>query len=425
MLCLWLVSFALQKTGVSDPGYKGRFSLWPLGVVIALLLVVGWGMAVNAHFICDADYLVFVPLTSPLPGAPGSVDYALSCAWMWRATLLLGCLWVTADLVQDERWLLKLWWAIGLGGGSIALLGLLQKATGAEMMFWQTLEPHEPPVSTFFATYYYHANAGAYLNLTLPLVLGLAYRYATRPSNPANRALWLTISVIMAVAVISNTSRMGQFVAALMVLVLLGASAGRIFRRVRHVELKTTLIAIVVLTAALWAVIQSSHLDQSLHRWSSFQETWSHDARWLVARAAFHAQPQAGALGFGPGTFSVVFPYLSEGISDSAQGTWLFLHNDYLQTLMEWGWLGGALWFGLFFGGVTVALRDLGNKKKVTSWFPRQRMLLPLVMLALGGVAIHGALDFPLQISSIQLYVATYLGICWGSARWGRAKNAG
>ncbi len=51
--------------------------------------------------ISDADYSIFLPLTSPLPNAPGSVDYFLSVAMMWRVTTLLGCVWVVADLVQD------------------------------------------------------------------------------------------------------------------------------------------------------------------------------------------------------------------------------------------------------------------------------------------------------------------------------------
>ncbi|MEP6956183.1 MAG: hypothetical protein ABI883_05105 [Chthoniobacterales bacterium] len=399
----------------------GEFHSGILQLIALLLLLLGWGMALNAHAVFDADYSVFLPLTSLMPGAPGSVDYFLSVALMWRVTTLLGCIWVMAQLAQDEKWLLRIWWAIGLAGGSIALLGLVQKATGAELPFWQSLERGEPAVSTFFASFYYHGNAGAYLNLALPAVLGLAFRYVTRPSNPVARALWLTMSVIMIVAVASDTSRMGQALAALMTLTLLVLWAKKGFRKVRHLEVRTALVALVVGGVALWAIVQTSHLDRSLGRWDSVRSTWTKDARWLVDRIAIKGLPEAGATGFGPGTFSVVFPTLQRGAEPGAQGSWLFLHNDYLQTLLEWGWIGGVLWAGLFFGGMLVALRSLAKEGR--SWYPRQRLFLPVTLVALAGVAIHAAVDFPLQISSIQLSVATYLGICWGSRGWGKRKS--
>jgi hypothetical protein len=422
MSCSWLVSALIKGGGGRLKAEGSAFWSWTLFGLGALLLAMGWGMALNAHAMVDADYGVLLPLTSPLPAAPGSADYALSIAWMRRATALLLGIWVITDLVQDLRWLLRICWAIGLAGGSIALLGLLQKATGAEMIFWQSLEPGEPAVKTFFATYYYHGNAGAFLNLALPAILGLAFRYITRPSNPGVRALWVTLSLIMIVAVISDTSRMGQFIAASITLALLVVFAGKLFRRVRHLELKTVAVAALVGAAALWAVTQASHLDLSLQRWDKLQSSWERDGRWLVDRAAIAALPATGPAGFGPGAFSIVFPYFNK-LDERAQGNWLFLHNDYLQTLMEWGWIGGLLWGGVFFGGMIVAMLSLTNKGRSAAWYPRQRLLLPVSLIALGGLAVHAAVDFPLQIASIQLYAATYLGICWGSGGWGNAES--
>ncbi len=175
-------------------------------------------------------------------------------------------------------------------------------------------------------------------------------------------------------------------------------------------------MAPLVIGGAVWAVVQTSQLDRSLGRWDRFQASASNDARWQVDQVALKALPQAGATGFGPGTFSAVFPHLQTGAPDGAQGNWLFLHNDYLQTLLEWGWIGGLLWAALFLGGLSAALRLLLNKRRASEWYPRQRQFLVLALVALGGVALHAAVDFPLQISSIQLYAAIYLGVCWGSS---------
>src|SRR5207249_11544193 len=53
-------------------------------------------------------------------------------------------------------------------------------------------------------------------------------------------------------------------------------------------------------------------------------------------------------------------------------------------------------------------------------WSWRRRLVLPMAVIALLGVALHALIDFPLQIESIHLYAAVYLGLCWGSVAWKR-----
>ena len=257
---------------------------------------------------------------------------------------------------------------------------------------------------------------------------------------------------------------------------------------------------------------QTSRVDRSLQRWEQFSETMPRDARWNAARAAWGALPEAGWNGFGAGTFAIVFPYYTAGWGEALRGRWIYLHEDYLQTLMEWGWLGGGLLGWVFLGGMGTAVWNLARAKgkrggelrnadggmrtgegkelrnadggmrtaegkelrnadggmrsekgkelrnaeggmrsekgkelrnaeggmrmmergevrnaeggsRTGEWAPRQRLFAPLVLLGLGAVALHALVDFPLQVASIQIYVATYVGVCWGTSGFAGRVN--
>jgi len=374
-------------------------------------------MALNAKSIYDSEFSLFVSLPNFVPFLAGSVDYANSAAWMLRGALLLGTTLFVSDLSQSSRWLLRLWYVIGLVGGSIAFLGLLQKATGAQMIFWQPPPPPEFGVTTFFATYFYHGNAGAFQNLVWPLTAGLVIRAFTRQSQPGMRALWTIVFIITIAGVLANTSRMAQLVA----VVLLGASGlyfgPTLLRQLSGAQKSVAMAGTLAVILALIALAQATHLEQPLSRWQTVGEGLPADARWQASRVALGVLPGAGFFGFGPGTFRVVFPGYNIGSGHRVPGSWRFLHEDYLQTVMEWGWLGTGLWALLFFGGIAIGILSY-KRYAIRNWIPRRRVMQPLAIIALAGVAMHALVDFPFQIESIQLYVATYLGVCWGSSLW-------
>ncbi len=408
-LVLWAVELLVSRR-------TPRFPRLLFFLVVALVSVGGW-MVFNAKSIYDSDFFVFVPLRNFAPPLAGSVDYTISAAWIIRGALLLGTILFVADLSQSNRWLLRLWYAIGLVAGSIAFLGLLQKATGAQMIFWQPPPPEQVRVTTFFATYYYHGNAGAFLNLVWPLNAGLVIRAFSKRSHPGLRAMWISLLILTIAGVLANTSRMAQLIGVVLLLAICLQFGPALVRKLFGTEKSVALAGALAIVLALIALAQATHLDQPLTRWQRESQRIPRDARWQACHVALAALPDAGLFGFGPGTFRVVFPTYNIGSVNQVPGTWRFLHEDYLQTLLEWGWLGCSLWGLLFFGGIMVGIRS-NNKNARRDWTPRRRVLQPLVIIALVGVALHALVDFPFQIESIQLYVATYLGICWGSTLW-------
>jgi hypothetical protein len=417
---LLLAAFILWGVEVIVSRRKPRFPRVLLLLILALIGIGGW-MAINSGSIYDSDFYAFVPLRNFAPRLAGSVDYAISTAWMIRGTLLLCAILFVADLSQSNRWLLRLWYLIGLVAGSIAFLGLLQKATGAQMIFWQKAPPWG--VTTFFATYYYHANAGAFLNLVWPLTAGLAIRAFTTRCHPTMRAMSISVFVLTVAAVLANTSRVAQLIALLLMVAIFLQFGPTLLRKLSRAEKSVVFAGGIAILLTLIALAQATHLEQPLARWQSLSERIPTDARWQASRVAIGALRDIGSFGFGPGTFRAVFPSYNKGSTKPVPGTWRFLHEDYLQTALEWGWLGSSLWALLFFGGIAKGIRSY-RKYGARDWTPRRRLLQPIIVIALIGVALHALVDFPLQIVSIQLYVATYLGLCWGSALWRGAEVA-
>jgi O-antigen ligase len=116
-------------------------------------------------------------------------------------------------------------------------------------------------------------------------------------------------------------------------------------------------------------------------------------------------------LGFGPATFQTAFPYYTKELGAEISGVWLYAHDDYLQTLVEWGWVGGLCWAIYLLGGVGFSwLTVYQYRKQISS---TDRIACVAIVSALIGVLIHASMDFPLQVPSIELYVLVLLGMVW------------
>ena len=276
-----------------------------LFLTCALLGIGGW-MVINSRSIYDSDLHALVPLRNFAPHLPGSVDHAISAAWMIRAGVLLGATLLIADLSQSDRWYLRLWWVVGFVAGSIAFLGLLQKATGAQMIFWRSAPPWG--VSTFFATFYYHANAGAFLNLVWPLTAGLALRSFTQRRQPAMRGVWVSMFVLTVAAVLANTSRVAQLIALFLLIAICFQLRPVLLARLSHARTNVTIAGTIVILLTLFALARTTHLEQVLIRWQSGGEWIANDARWQATRVAVGMLPDVGSMVLVLGLFASCFP---------------------------------------------------------------------------------------------------------------------
>ena len=408
---LWLSSVVLRKQVPNLP----KALLIPIG----FLLLLGWWMVVNAKYefpTSDGITSSFESFTlNPwLNWAPGSVHRALSLAAMVQTTILFGTLLMVCDLAQRDTWRKRLWLVMACTGASIGLLGLVQRLTSADSILWDgdVIQGH------FFATFRNFDNAAAYLNLVWPLLAGLLL-LELRQHGPVWRktALGLGTAVCLCGVLVSG-SRTGALLAIAMLMAWMSWVGVLVARRqLPSLPPMTAIVGagLVLILLAVLAVLVGH--DMSWQRWSQFdRQLTASNTRLLAYRACMGMLPESGWWGFGPGTFQTAFPYFTSEFGRQLSGRWIYAHEDYLQAIIEWGYLGAAAWAVLLIGGIGTAIRRAFRHRHELSF--TDQVAFACQAAALLSVLLHALVDFPLQVASIQLYAVVLLGVLWGSRRW-------
>jgi len=393
---------------------------WLTALLSLFLLAQGWLMTWNPKLVYDPAVFYFHNVQQPITWLPGTVDQETSFRQMLLITGLFGAFWVAMDAAANPRWRDRLWLVMSLTGVSIMILGLLQRVMGAPAIFWQT---NLDCGSTFFATYRYHANAGAFINIVLPLITGKMLCALRRKRSDRSRVFWILASLGTFVSAFVNVSRAATLISVLMVFLFLlwelreQARVDEAFLSKRRIG-GITLILIIAVSLLVWAV----GFDEAREHWTELANSIATSGRFVVYDLIIkRLLPVSGLWGFGPATFQIIFPFFTNSVGKQIMGIWEYAHEDYLETLVEWGVCGAVAWFLLFSSTIIPAVWTF--YRLASRWDRQVRTFAMVVFLALGSVLVHALVDFPLQIAALQLYASVLLGLL-ATLNYQRTKSA-
>jgi len=353
-----------------------------------------------------------------------SAPFANMNAWrmlcIWGGAWLLVCaLWIGLTRRVAAQTILNV---LVINGSVLALVGILEKVTGATKILW-FVEPGA--ATTFVATFFYKNHAGAYLNLVFVAATGLMVWHYVRSlrrlerSSPAPVYAFACILVASLVFMTRSRSAMlllaAYFVVCVFVLIIWRT-------RSREVASSPTVNALMGVGALAIIVAATTFLDldksvEQIRRLTNEDRMSAIESR-VQARTAtldlFEAEPWTG---WGAGSFRHAFPLYQKKYPDiykfsNGQGMfWDHAHNDYVQALAELGGVGFAfpvlmlLW--LFY-----RLCRMGAVSNPAFF---------LFMTGLGLPLVHGWLDFPLYNCAI-FTTACALGVLL--TRWIELENS-
>jgi len=215
----------------------------------------------------------------------------------------------------------------------------------------------------------------------IPLVLSL-----TKLADSKERIVAASIAAVMVGTIFLSGSRGGM----LSILVELAVFAVILVKQKRNLQTALVLGVFLLIVGGLLTWLGGAELSQRIATFETAHHDVTERMRIEINRDGFHMFLRRPVLGWGLGTFPIVYPqfrtfYTNFFVNEA--------HDDYLQLLVEMGVLGFAtmIWFVVVL--YRTAFKKIGNWASEVSGAVTMACILGTV-----GILVHSTVDFNLQI---------------------------
>jgi O-antigen ligase len=290
---------------------------------------------------------------------------------------------------------------------AMALSGyaIFQFVTKSQRIWWIT-NPYYPGRGT--GTYIYPNQFAGFLEMIIPL--GLCMVLMGRYSHLTKILIGYAVAVMLA-GVGVTFSRGGWLVTG----VIMIATCGVLLLQ-RDYRLKALALLAVLLVSGLFLVPKVTELAKHIRKPVEGQHNVD-DMRFSIWWSAIRMWQDHPWWGVGPGHFDYRY---TEYRLPNVQPRAGYVHNDYLNTLVDWGAVGAALvaaaWLLVYWGifrcwkHVRGARDDFSRKKS------SKLALMTGAALGLGAILIHSLVDFNMQMPANAILAITLMALL--SSQW-------
>jgi len=263
-------------------------------------------------------------------------------------------------------------------------------------------------------TYINRNHFAGFMEMMLPL--GLAYTLAMGSwqkkislkalitSDRPNFQFFLSIGlIVMVLALLLSKSRAGIFggvIGFLTFVLLMRSSSGELPRSF------WVIIAVIVGMVAFYSL--KIGIDPVVERFFRISKDTSRLDIWRDSMAMIKDHP----FGIGLAAFKDVFPVYNR--SNFLDVRFIYLHNDYLQLLVEAGWLGFLTLVGGFYIFLVKSVFKVRHMRLQSD--PMRFFLSIGALSGLVSIAFHSFFDFNLHIPANCVYFVMLIGIVYNCA---------
>ena len=251
----------------------------------------------------------------------------------------------------------------------------------------------------------------AFLAMMAMLMLGLA---CFGRGGAVKRLLYSFAAIAAAIGITLTESRgamigLGAGVVALVVMILM------VLRRAHpHLVMKAALG--MVLAGGLASLVLGAVMKDRLQNRFADGDFFQGDPRLFIWRSALAQHAEHPWFGAGARMFYEGCVRLRPDDAPSWMRDAQFTHNEWLQALADYGWVGLAL-------VILVFAVHLGNGWRYLSWFAKERFPRTAVLngtrlgLTVGAMAaivaalVHAVFEFHFHVPAVALFVAILLGV--------------